>query len=415
MKTVKNIAALSMLFILVGSLSTTAQNNNTAFGDELNVVTTGVPILMISPGARGGGMGDAGVAALPDLNSNFWNPSKLAFLEPNTTSLGISYTPWLQRLVPDINMAYLSFQKSIGNKGRQGIGASLRYFSLGDINFKDEQGNSNGTFSPYEFMFDVAYALKFSETWSGGIGLRYIYSDLTQGQAVAGLQSKPGQSVAADISFFYKGRPINMKKGQKGIPTFGINISNIGSKISYTESGKSDFIPTNLKIGGGYLWQFDKYNKIGFYLDLNKLLVPTPPVREGDSGHTGDVNENGTPNDGEVIAGKDDEVDPLSGMIQSLSPSAKPGGFKELMHEIVYNVGAEYTYNDLFIVRAGYQHEHETKGNRKYFTLGAGIKYNIFELDVAYLIPANSTVKSPLESTLRFTLGFDLGGMAKAD
>jgi long-subunit fatty acid transport protein len=378
-------------FFLAATLGLHAQD------EKFNVVTTAVPILQISPDARAGGMGDVGVASLPDANVIFWNPAKLAFLGEGVSKLSLSYTPWLSRLVPDIDLAYLSFVTSLGD--RQGLGVSLRYFSLGEINFRDDFGNSTGTFSPYEFSIDVAYALKFSDQWSGGIGLRYIYSDIAQGQIVQGLQTQPGQSVAADVAFYYKSREINMKRGQKGTALFGVNISNIGAKISYSESGQDDFIPTNLRIGGGYIWQFDEYNKIGFMLDMNKLLVPTPQIVTAD---------------GDTL-GKSTDVDPLTGMIQALNPGAKPDGFNELMREIVWNVGAEWTYNDLFMVRAGYQYEDVSKGNRQYFTFGAGIAYSIFALDVAYLIPANSTVRSPLENTLRFTLSFDLGGMTSAE
>ncbi len=391
----KNLINSTLLVVFaLASISVKAQDN-----EKFRVVTTAVPILQISPDARAGGMGDVGVASLPDANVIFWNPAKLAFLGEDASKLSLSYTPWLSRLVPDIDLAYLSYVRALGD--RQGLGVSLRYFSLGEINFRDDQGNSTGTFSPYEFSADIAYSLKFSEQWSGGIALRYIFSDIAQGQIVQGLQTKPGQSVAADIAFYYKSRLINMQNGQKGTALFGVNISNIGAKISYSESGQDDFIPTNLRLGGGYVWQFDTYNKVAFMLDMNKLLVPTPPVRDQSTG--------------EVLEGKDDDVDPITGMIQALSPSAKPDGFNELMREIVWNIGAEWTYNDLFMVRAGYQNEHETKGNRKYFTFGAGIAYNIFALDVAYLIPANSTVRSPLENTLRFTLSFDLGGMTSAE
>ncbi len=391
----KNLINSTLLVVFaLASFSVKAQDN-----EKFRVVTTAVPILQISPDARAGGMGDVGVASLPDANVIFWNPAKLAFLGEDASKLSLSYTPWLSRLVPDIDLAYLSYVRALGD--RQGLGVSLRYFSLGEINFRDDQGNSTGTFSPYEFSADIAYSLKFSEQWSGGIALRYIFSDIAQGQIVQGLQTKPGQSVAADIAFYYKSRLINMQNGQKGTALFGVNISNIGAKISYSESGQDDFIPTNLRLGGGYVWQFDTYNKVAFMLDMNKLLVPTPPVRDQSTG--------------EVLEGKDDDVDPITGMIQALSPSAKPDGFNELMREIVWNIGAEWTYNDLFMVRAGYQNEHETKGNRKYFTFGAGIAYNIFALDVAYLIPANSTVRSPLENTLRFTLSFDLGGMTSAE
>jgi hypothetical protein len=369
----------------------------TAFGENLNVVTTAVPIINVSPDARAGGMGDVGVATSIDGNSIYWNPAKLAFMGKDVSKFAISYTPWLNKLVPDINLAYLSYQKGIGD--RQGFGISMRYFSLGDINFRDEQGNPTGTFSPYEFSIDGAYALKFSEQWSGGISLRYIYSDLTQGQVVQGLQTKPGQSVAADIAFYYKSREINMDGGMKGIASFGLNISNIGAKIAYSESGGSDFLPTNLRIGGGYNVQLDEYNKLGLYLDLNKLLVPTPQQ----------ITESGD------TLGWPTDVNPIQGMGQALNPNAKPGGFNELMREIVWNVGAEWIYNDFFMVRAGYQYEDVTKGNRQYFTFGMGIRYSMFGLDMSYLIPANSTVRSPLENTLRFTLSFDFGAMISAD
>ena len=387
------------IILTVGFLFGVGRQSFAQSADDIRVISSAVPILTVSPDARAGGMGDVGAATTPDPNNVFWNPAKLAFMGEGVTQLSLSYTPWLSRLVPDIDLAYVSFQKSLGD--RQGLGISMRYFSLGEINFRNEEGFETGTFSPYEFSIDAAYALKFSEQWSGGISLRYIYSDIAQGQVVQGLQTKPGQSVAADIGFYYKSRKIMMDGGQKGTASFGVNISNIGSKISYSESGQDDFIPTNLKIGGGFNWELDDYNAIGFYMDINKLLVPTPPIRD-------DVT-------GEIIAGKDDDVDPITGMIQALSPSAKPDGFNELMREIIWNFGTEWVYNDLFMVRLGYQHEHETKGNRKYFTLGAGIKYNLFRLDMAYLIPANSTVRSPLENTLRFTLAFDLGGMSKAE
>lgn len=397
------------------SINTLVAQNTVVWNEaDYNVVSSAVPILIVSPDARAGAMGDVGVTTSPDAMSIFWNPSKLAFLGEDVSKISISYTPWLSRLVPDIDLAYLSFAHALGD--RQAIGASFRYFSLGDINITNDQAQYQGTFSPYELSLDVAYALKFSERWSGGIAIRYIYSDIAQGQAVIqGSDTKPGQSVAADISAYYRSKRINMDAGQKGTALFGFNISNIGSKMSYSNSGREDFIPTNLRLGGGYIWELDKYNKVGFHLDLNKSLVPTAPVREGDEGYKGDINENGTENDGEILLGRDDNVDLINGIFQALNPGAKPGGFKEFTREIVYNAGAEWTYDDVFMVRAGYQHEHQTKGNRKYFTFGAGLKYNMFALDVAYLIPANSTVRSPLENTLRFTLTFDLAGMTSAE
>jgi len=371
-------------------------NAQTAFGDRMNVVTTAVPIMNVGPDARAGAMGDVGVATDPDGNNIFWNPAKLAFMGEDVSKLALSYTPWLNRLVPDINLAYLSYHKSIGD--RQGFGLALRYFSLGDINFTGINQEFLGTFSPYEFSIDGAYALKFSERWSGGIALRYIYSDLTQGQVVQGLQTKPGMSVASDLAFYYRSRQMNLQNGQKAIATFGLNISNMGAKIAYSESGGSDFIPTNLRIGGGYNVQIDNYNRIGVFLDLNKLLVPTPQViREGDT------------------LGLPTNVNFIQGMGQALNPGAKPDGFSELMREIVWNVGAEWVYNDFFMVRLGYQYEDPNKGNRQYITFGAGIRYNVFQLDMSYLVPANSTVRSPLENTLRFSLAFDLGSMVSSD
>ncbi len=267
------------LFISVAFILSFAGKRVTAqSADDIRVISSAVPILTVSPDARAGGMGDVGAATTPDPNNVFWNAAKLAFMGEGVTQLSLSYTPWLSRLVPDIDLAYVSFQKSIGD--RQGLGISMRYFSLGEINFRNEDGFQTGTFSPYEFSIDAAYALKFSEQWSGGIALRYIYSDIAQGQVVQGLQTKPGQSVAADIGFYYQSRKIMMEGGQKGTASFGVNISNIGAKISYSESGEDDFLPTNLKVGGGFNWEFDDYNTVGFYMDINKLLVPTPPISD---------------------------------------------------------------------------------------------------------------------------------------
>ncbi|MCT4625355.1 MAG: type IX secretion system outer membrane channel protein PorV [Schleiferiaceae bacterium] len=398
--------------IIIGSLvaffvnQSMAQN---AFGDY-NVVTTAVPFLMISPDARAGGMGDVGAASSSDANNIHWNAGKMAFLGKDQSYLSLSYTPWLNRLVPDINLAYLTYQKAINDKSA--FGMSLKYFSLGDINFTDNDGNSQGTFNPNEFAIDGAYSLKLSERWGAGIALRYIYSNLTQGQSVPGLQTKPGQAFGADIGFYYKSRRQNLKNGQKGYWSFGTAITNMGSKISYSESGQENFIPTNLRIGGRYDLEIDEYNRVGFMLDINKLLVPTPPEY-----YKTDNGRDSTDADGNKVikAGKDDNVSPIQGMVQALDPNAKPNGMSELIDEIVWNVGIEYWYSDIFAVRGGYQHEHESKGNRKYFTLGIGLKYNVFGLDFSYLIPANQSVRSPLENTLRFTLYFDFGALATGE
>lgn len=373
----------------------------TSYGDldEFNTITTAVPFLTISPDARAGAMGDVGVSTLPDGASNHWNPAKFAFIGEGN-GLSLSYTPWMSRLVPDISLAYMSYYQSIGK--RQTIATSLRYFSLGNITFRDDQGNYIGQFNPNEFAFDVSYALQLSDNLSAGVALRYIYSNLTGGQFVQGFQTRPGMSAAADLSVFYLSD--QFKAGDmKAKWSWGMNISNIGAKISYTESGNRDFLPANMRVGAGGFFEIDKYNKFNVHLELNKLLVPTPPQFEKDS--TGQIvfNPDGT---AKIAAGKDPNVPVIQGVFQSFSDA--PGGVKEELQEIAISLGGEYWYNDQFAVRAGYFHEHESKGNRKYFTMGAGFKMNVFALDVAYLIPATKTVKSPLENTLRFTMTFDL-------
>lgn len=380
---------LSGLLILGSSAGAVAQN---AFGDP-NVVSTAVPIVAIGPDARHGGMANVGAASSADANSIFWNVSQLAFLGDGVTDLSLNYTPWLNRLVPDIDLSYVSFAHGLNDNNA--IGASIRYFSLGDIQFRNENGDDQGIFQPYEMTVDVGYALKLSEEWSAGIALRYIFSDLTQGQAVPGLQTQPGQSVATDIGVSYRGRLNNMSGGQKGRLMAGLSLSNIGAKIAYSESGDDDFLPSNMRLGFGYEWHLDDYNKLILLGDVNRLIVPTPPVREN----------------GQVVEGEDDDVGIITGIIQSFNPSAKPDGWDEFWEENMYNIGAEYWYDDIFAVRGGYQHEHVDKGNRKFFTLGVGIKYTWIGFDFSYLIPANSSVRSPLENTLRFSLNFDLNSI----
>jgi len=382
----KKLAFLSLA--LVFALQSKAQSNL-----KYNVVTTAVPILLVSPDSRAGAMGDVGVASTPDGNSSAWNPAKLAFLENKKASMAMSYTPWMSKLVPDIDLAYVNYTKALSD--RQGISASLRYFSLGEINFTNEQGNSMGTFNPYEFYLDVAYALKLSDHWSAGTALRWIYSDIAQGQVVQGLQTKPGQSGAADLGFYYQGDYTNIKGGRRQAWSAGIALTNLGAKIAYSESGNSDFLPTNLRIGGGYHLEIDEYNQMSVYLDLNRLVVPTPP-------------ELGT--NGEIVAGMDDNVTPLMGVFQSFNPAAKPGGFDELLQENIYNFGLEYKYDNFLFARAGYLHEHKLKGNRQYVTMGFGLQYNVFTIDMAYLIPASPTTRSPLENTLRFSMAFNIDG-----
>jgi len=387
------MSAAILLIIMPGRSK--AQDQSNLLG-QLNTITTAVPFLIISPDARAGGMGDAGVASSADVNSIHWNPSKLAFVE-NKLGVSISYTPWLRKLVPDINLAYVSFYNKL--KGDQTIGASLRYFSLGDITFTDNVGTEIGQFNPSEFAIDIAYARLLSENISGGIALRYINSNLTGGFQVENNATKAGQSVAADISATYRKE---MEVGKKdAVFGFGLNISNIGSKISYTETGRKDFIPINLRLGPSLKIKLNEYNDITFLVDFNKLLVPTPPIYNPDSIINGEQ---------QILFGQNPDVSVASGIFNSFSDA--PDGFGEELNEINIAGGLEYWYDNQFAFRAGYFYEHETKGNRKYFTLGAGLKYNVFGLDFAYLIPTDQ--RNPLENTLRFSLIFDFNSLKKA-
>ncbi len=341
-------------------------------------------------------MGDAGVSTSPDVSSMYWNPAKYAFIEGDM-GFAISYSPWLRELVDDIGLAYLVGYKRIDD--RSTIAGSLRYFSLGDIQFTDESGNPKGTYQPNEFAIDGTYSRKFTDKISGAVAARFIYSNLTLGQNIQGAESHAGISVAADVSFYYR-HPYSFSGGRKGLLSFGVNISNIGSKINYTDNTKKDFIPTNLKFGPSFTIDLDKFNSLTFTLDFNKLLVPTPPIYATD--------KNGQPiygPDGEPVIeeGKNPDVSVLQGMLQSFYDA--PGGFSEELKEFSFSFGTEYWYNKQFAIRGGYFHENQYKGDRNYFTLGASLRYNVFGLDAAYLIPTDK--RSPLENTLRFTLIFD--------
>lgn len=378
--------------LLLGSLTV---NHAFAQGKRLNTITTAVPFLIIAPDSRGGAMGDAGVSTSPDANSIHWNPSKLAFSDKNL-GFSLNYTPWLKSLVNDIHLAYLSGYKKIGKD--QALGGSLRYFSLGEIVFTDPNGNTISTFKPNEFALDAAYSRKLSEYVSGGLALRYIYSNLTGGINVQGANSKAGQSVAADIAMYYRKPGISLGE-KKGTFAFGVNISNIGSKISYTETSEKDFIPINLRFGPTLTTHLDDYNDLSFTLDLNKLLVPTTPVY--------DTLASGAPRlvNGQkvILHGKDPDRPVAAGMFQSFSDA--PGGFSEEISEFTLSVGMEYWYDKLFAFRAGYFYEDPFKGARNYVTFGAGLKYNVFGIDLSYLIATRNN--SPLANTLRFTLHFD--------
>jgi hypothetical protein len=384
------IACLTLVTtFFLSSLFVSAQIKNT-LGQDLKVITTAVPFLMIAPDARAGAMGDAGVSSTPDANSIHWNPAKLAFIDKEM-GFSIAYSPWLRKLVPDISLAYLSGFKKIDDK--QAFGLSLLYFSLGNINFTDENGLEKGTYSPNEFSIDGSYARKFTKNISGAVSARYIYSNLTQGQYVGGASTKAGNSVAADVAI-YSQRPISFDN-MEGIFAWGIDISNIGAKISYSDQKiTKDFIPTNLRFGPSITLDFDDYNRMTFMVDFNKLLVPTPPIYDTIKDEFGNYL---------IKDGMDPDVGVPVGMLHSFYDA--PGGFSEEIREISISTGLEYWYDKQFALRGGFFYEDGSKGNRKFFSLGAGLKYNVFGLDFSYLIPLEQ--QNPLENTLRFSLLFD--------
>lgn len=371
--------ALVCTFSLFLSQDTFAQISTDERDGKMNAINTAVPFLRISPDARSGAMGDVGLAIAPDANSVYWNLSKLPFAEKKA-AVAVTYTPWLKELVNDVFLAQVAGYTQIDEN--QSIGASLRYFSLGDIQFTDINQTDNGTFRPREFAIDAGYARRLSQNWSIGLALRYIHSSLASGLTVDQQTIRPGRAMAADLSSFYT----KDFETDNGVNTWslGFAVTNIGTKISYTQSAQKDFLPTNLGLGTAYTIGIDEYNKVTFALDINKLLVPTP---QNDSTYP------------------DKSV--LEGIFSSFGDA--PGGFKEELHELMYSLGAEYWYNNQFAVRAGYYNEHATKGNRKFFTAGVGVKYDIFGLNFSYLVPSGSGIqRNPLSNTLRFTLSFDL-------
>ena len=361
--------------------------------DMFNPVNTSVTSQMIAPDARAAGMGDVGVATDPDGNSQYWNPAKYPFCI-SRAGVSLNYTPWLRQLVSDMDLAYLSGYYRIGDYSA--VSASLRYFSLGEVmtNYDSTTGESNGmTINPYEMSFDVAYSLMLSEKFSLAAAVRWIYSDLTYDYTD---DTSPGSAFAADIACYYNDYiNIGARECQLGI---GLNISNIGSKITFGGDDNSEFIPTNMRLGLALMVPIDEFNRFTIAADANKLLVPTyPKQEEGES--TEDYQQR--------VQKEYYDVSSISGIFKSFGDA--PGGFKEELQEINWSVGAEYVYNDKFTLRAGYHHESENKGNRKYFTVGAGFRMSAFSLDCGYVI---ATAKSnPLDQTLRFTLGFDMDGI----
>ncbi|HOA37589.1 MAG TPA: type IX secretion system outer membrane channel protein PorV [Flavihumibacter sp.] len=354
--------------------------------EPLNVVTTSVPFLRISPDARAGGMGEVGIASTPDVNAPYWNLAKTPF-NSSKFSLGLTYTPWLKKLgLNDVYLASLSGYYKLDDN--QAVSTTLRYFNLGNIQFTDNSGNDFGSYRPREFGWDIGYSRKLSEKMGLGIALRYIYSNLAGGQNVNGTTYKAGNAVAGDLSWYFN----NTNDAGQGFSA-GATLTNLGTKIGYTaDATQKDFIPANLGLGVAYTSVFDPNSKLTFGMDVNKLLVPTPPS-VGDSAG--------------LVSYRNKSV--VSSWFSSFGDA--PGGFSEELKEFTVSLGAEFWYQEQFALRAGYFYEDKTKGNRKYFTLGAGIKYNVFGLNFSYIVPSGSGVnQNPLSNTLRFSLLFDLDG-----
>lgn len=398
----KKIILSAITIAIFSSLNAQTTDDELVNDLQLNTITTAVPFLLIAPDSRAGALGDAGVASSPDANSMHWNVAKLAFVEKEM-GVSMSYSPWLRQLVPDINLSYLGWYKKLGDK--RAIGGSLRYFSLGDIKFTDEQGNAIGDFNPNEFAVDFGYSQKLSRKFSGGLAARYIYSNLTGGIDVSGTNTNAGTSFAVDVAGYYTNDDVEVF-GQDAILNVGLNISNIGQKISYTDDAVKDFIPTNMRLGQSLAFVLDDYNTFTVLLDFNKLLVPTPPIYATDDSGQPIYDDDGNPI---IESGKDPNVSVFQGMIQSFSDA--PGGFSEELKEINISTGLEYWYNKQFAVRTGYFHESAQKGNRKYFTVGAGLKMSVFSIDFSYLISV--TQQNPLANTVRFSLLFDFDAFSK--
>lgn len=377
------LAGLSGCFLLL-SLWVSGQVAYDNTDGRTNTINTAVPFLRIGPDARSGAMGNTGIALSPGTNSVYWNLSQLPFANKEMGA-SISYTPWLREMANDVFLAYLSGYKKLDDQ--QAVGVSLRYFDMGDIKLTNFRGEDEGRTHPREFSIDAGYARKLSDNWSLGVALRYIRSDLASGVKREGGDSyKAGNAVAGDISIFYQAT-VDSSAG-KGNWSFGATATNLGSKIGYTNDKENRyFIPANLGIGAAYAYNINEKNKITLGLDINKLLVPTPDTIDANRDNIPDYRSKGV----------------VSGIFGSFGDA--PGGFKEEFHELMYSVGAEYWYDDLFALRAGYYNEYKTKGNRKYVSVGFGLKYKMAGLDFSYLIPSGGEMqKNPLSNTLRLTI-----------
>ncbi len=387
------ISTLIVVFSLLAAFTALHAEGDKA---KFAPVNTAVPSLSIAPDARAGGMGDNGSATTPDINSQYWNPAKYAFMY-SKAGVSLSYTPWLRKLVNDVALANLSGYYKIGDSDMQAVGASLRYFSLGDVPYNPITGEAtNYSVSPYEMAFDVSYSRKLSESYSMAVAMRYIRSDM--GTDPGDETRTPGNAFAADIAGYLEKYVI--LGNSECLWSLGFNVSNIGTKISYDSGTTNNFIPTSLRLGTGLLYPIDDFNRIGLYLDLSKYLVPSLPY----------LPEGATDEERQEYQDKKEEyntVSGISGIFKSFSDS--PDGFKGELQEVMVSIGAEYSYNEQFFIRGGYFYENANKGNRQYFSVGAGFRMSVFQLDAAYLV---STVQSnPLDQTLRFSLSFDMDGI----
>lgn len=386
------ISTLIVVFSLLAAFTALHAQEKAKFAP----VNTAVPSLSIAPDARAGAMGDNGSATTPDINSQYWNPAKYAFMY-SKAGVSLSYTPWLRKLVNDVALANLSGYYKIGDSDLQAVGASLRYFSLGDVPYNPLTGEAtNYSVSPYEMAFDVSYSRKLSESYSMAVAMRYIRSDM--GTDPGDESRTPGNAFAADIAGYLEKYVI--LGNSECLWSLGFNVSNIGTKISYDSGNTNNFIPTTLRLGTGLLYPIDDFNRIGLYLDLSKYLVPSLPY----------LTEGATDEERDEYQKKKEEyndVSGISGIFKSFSDS--PDGFKGELQEVMVSIGAEYSYNEQFFIRGGYFYENANKGNRQYFSVGAGFRMSVFQLDAAYLV---STVQSnPLDQTLRFSLSFDMDGI----
>ncbi len=406
----KKMMLTATVAVMIMPMAMQAQTNQNLVGQRVpkgqglqyNTITTAVPFMRISPDARSGAMGDVGIALSPDANSQYWNVAKLA-MSTKEAGASISYTPWLKDLVPDINLTYLSGYFKFGEEDNknQAVSLGLRYFSLGEINYTDNNAQSIGSGNPREFAFDAGYSRKLSEKVSIGLSGKLINSNIINGAATAGSNYSPGTSFAVDFGAFYT-TPIgqNLGEGLGQRLNLGLAVTNLGQKISYS-TNRSDFLPTNLGIGAAYEYNVDEYNKLTFALDFNKLLVPSPQYTFDSA--TGLPTGYAVPDPNQTV---------INGVFSSFSDA--PEGGSEEFREITTSFGAEYSYQNQFFARAGYFRESEQKGDRQYVTLGLGVKYNVFGLNFAYLVPSGSGAnRNPLSNTLRFSLLFDFDNFSK--